>query len=39
VGLGLYLSQRIIRGHGSELTVQTRPGEGSVFAFELRVER
>jgi signal transduction histidine kinase len=39
VGLGLYLSQRIVRGHGSELTVQTRPGEGSVFAFELRVER
>jgi signal transduction histidine kinase len=39
VGLGLYLSQRIVRGHGSELTVQTRPGEGSVFRFELRVER
>jgi signal transduction histidine kinase len=39
VGLGLYLSQRIVRGHGSELTVQTRPGEGSVFGFELRVER
>jgi signal transduction histidine kinase len=39
VGLGLYLSQRIVRGHGSELTVQTGPGEGSVFGFELRVER
>jgi signal transduction histidine kinase len=39
VGLGLYLSRRIVRGHGSELTVQTRPGEGSVFGFELRVER
>jgi signal transduction histidine kinase len=39
VGLGLYLSQRIVRGHGSELTVQTRLGEGSVFGFELRVER
>jgi signal transduction histidine kinase len=35
VGLGLYLSRRIIRGHGSELRVQTRPGGGSVFAFEL----
>jgi len=37
VGLGLYLSQRIIRGHGSELTVQTKLGEGSVFGFELVV--
>jgi signal transduction histidine kinase len=35
VGLGLYLSRRIVRGHGSELTVQTRPGGGSVFGFEL----
>ena len=35
VGLGLYLSRRIVRSHGSELTVQTRPGEGSVFGFEL----
>jgi len=35
VGLGLYLSRRIVRGHGSELTVQERPGGGSVFAFEL----
>jgi signal transduction histidine kinase len=37
VGLGLYLSRRIVRSHGSELTVQTRVGEGSVFAFELAV--
>jgi signal transduction histidine kinase len=37
VGLGLYLSRRIVRGHGSELTVQTRPGGGSVFGFELAV--
>jgi signal transduction histidine kinase len=35
VGLGLYLSRRIVRGHGSELMVQERPGGGSVFAFEL----
>jgi signal transduction histidine kinase len=35
VGLGLYLSRRIVRGHGSELTVRTRPGGGSVFGFEL----
>ena len=37
VGLGLYLSRRIVRGHGAELTVRTRPGEGSVFGFELAV--
>ena len=37
VGFGLYLSQRIVRGHGSELTVQPRPGGGSVFGFELAV--
>jgi signal transduction histidine kinase len=35
VGLGLYLSRRIVQSHGSELTVQTRPGEGSVFGFDL----
>jgi signal transduction histidine kinase len=37
VGLGLYLSRRIVRGHGSELTVRPRPGGGSVFGFELAV--
>jgi K+-sensing histidine kinase KdpD len=38
-GLGLYLSQRIVQSHGSELTVQTRLGEGSLFGFELVVVR
>ena len=38
-GLGLYLSQRIVQSHGSELTVQSRLGEGSVFGFELKVVR
>jgi signal transduction histidine kinase len=37
VGLGLYLSQRIVRAHGSELSVQSVPGEGSVFVFELEM--
>jgi len=36
-GLGLYLSRRIVRTHGSELTVDTKLGEGSVFGFELEV--
>jgi signal transduction histidine kinase len=34
-GLGLHLSRRIARAHGSDLTVRSRPGVGSVFAFEL----
>lgn len=34
-GLGLYLSKRIIQAHGSELTVASAPGEGSIFTFEL----
>ena len=35
VGLGLYLSRRIVRAHGAELTVESEPGRGSVFGFEL----
>jgi signal transduction histidine kinase len=35
-GLGLYLSRRIVRAHGSDLTVRSRAGAGSVFAFELK---
>jgi signal transduction histidine kinase len=34
-GMGLYLSQRLVRAHGSRITVRSRPGAGSVFAFEL----
>jgi PAS domain S-box-containing protein len=37
VGLGLYLSRRIIRAHGSELTVVSEPGAGAVFRFTLEV--
>lgn len=35
VGLGLYLSRRILQAHGSELTLNSTPGTGSVFGFEL----
>lgn len=35
VGLGLYISRRIVRSHGSELSVRTQPGEGSTFGFDL----
>jgi len=38
-GLGLYLSRRIVNGHGSELTVHPAPGGGSVFGFDLEVAR
>lgn len=39
VGLGLYLSRRIVQSHGSDLTVRSELGEGSVFGFELEVAR
>ncbi len=35
VGLGLYLSRRILQAHGSELTFDSTPGAGCVFGFEL----
>jgi signal transduction histidine kinase len=38
-GLGLYLSRRIVQSHGSDLRVQSSPGEGSVFSFDLEVTR
>jgi signal transduction histidine kinase/DNA-binding response OmpR family regulator len=34
-GLGLYICDRIVRAHGGRLWVDSRPGEGSVFAFSL----
>jgi signal transduction histidine kinase len=38
VGLGLYLSRRIIRAHGSDLEVRTAVDAGSQFAFQLEVD-
>lgn len=35
VGLGLYLSRRIVEAHGGELTVTPTPGGGATFGFEL----
>ena len=36
-GRGLYQSRRIVRAHGSELTVASTPGAGAVFGFDLEV--
>jgi signal transduction histidine kinase len=37
LGLGLYVSRRIVQMHGGELTIETRPGGGSIFGFDLEV--
>jgi signal transduction histidine kinase len=37
IGVGLYLSRRIVRAHGFDLTVTSTPGRGSTFGFELEV--
>lgn len=35
VGLGLYLSRRIVQAHGSDITIASTPGEGTSLAFSL----
>ncbi len=37
-GLGLFVSRSIIKTYGGEITLQTRPGEGSVFTVSLPVK-
>lgn len=36
-GLGLAISRKLVTAMGSELTVKTRPGQGTRFAFELEL--
>jgi signal transduction histidine kinase len=37
-GLGLYVSQDIVRRHGGSLTVSSEPGRGTTFTLELPCE-
>jgi signal transduction histidine kinase len=37
-GLGLAIARGVVEAHGSALTVQSQPGRGSVFSFELPAE-
>lgn len=34
-GYGLYLARKVIESHGGELTVDSKPGEGSTFCFTI----
>lgn len=38
LGLGLYISNEIIKAHGGELKVKSEPGKGSEFAFTLSLQ-
>lgn len=36
-GLGLHISQEIVRRHGGEIKIESKIGEGSVFLFDLEL--
>ncbi|HEX7186387.1 MAG TPA: ATP-binding protein [Thermoanaerobaculia bacterium] len=37
-GLGLAISKRLVEMHGSQITVESEPGRGSAFSFDLRLK-
>lgn len=39
LGLGLALSNEILRRHGTELSISSRPGQGAAFSFDLPLVR
>ncbi|HQI20312.1 MAG TPA: ATP-binding protein, partial [Leptospiraceae bacterium] len=38
-GLGLSIARELLRLYGAEISVQSEPGKGSIFAFSLRLEK
>ena len=38
MGIGLSVCSAIIKAHGSDITVDSRPGGGTMFSFALEME-
>jgi signal transduction histidine kinase len=36
-GIGLYLVRQVVEGHGGQVTLESRPGDGSAFEIDLPV--
>ncbi|RZA04663.1 MAG: ATP-binding protein, partial [Proteobacteria bacterium] len=39
LGLGLYISKQIAEAHGGRISVNSAPGEGAEFTFEIPARR